>query len=196
MALNTSTDICNLALARLGSRFTIASLAEDSAEARVANLIYDQSLNVTLRRHPWNFATARAALALSGTAPQDWSYSYALPADCLHARYLTDTAPGLSLDPQPFEISGRLLFCNIEDAVLCYTKRATDVTQWDPSFIDCFILKLCADMAIPINGRAEVQREFDATWRAFMPEAAAIDSNEAKGLRQREAAWIEARGGY
>jgi hypothetical protein len=188
----TDIDICNLALARLGCRFNVASLTEDSAEGRACALIYSVARDAALRRHDWSFATTRLALTDLGTPPDDWSYRYALPADCLKVRQLL-LPPGAK--PSPFEVAGRELYSNLAEATLIYTKRVTDATLYDPGFIELLILKLAAELAIVLRLDPELLRRYEALAAKWLPEAGAQDANEAAGLGSWDAPWITARGG-
>lgn len=96
------TQIANMALSAIGTRSSIASLAEDSAEAATVQLWYNQTRDSLLRKLPWNWARRQVILAVykaaTGTPenpngalpnpPLPWRYSYAWPADCLSARYI------------------------------------------------------------------------------------------------------------
>lgn len=96
------TQVANLALSAIGTRSSIASLDEDSAEAATVQLWYDQTRDSLLRKLPWNWARRQVILAVykaaagtpenpNGTLPeppQPWRYSYSWPADCLSARYI------------------------------------------------------------------------------------------------------------
>ena len=188
----TDLDICNHALARLGCRFNVASLSEDSAEGRACNLLYAVARDAALRRHDWSFATTRLALTDLGTPPSDWGYRYSLPADCLKARQLMiqDGAP-----PSLFEVAGRELYSDTAGAVLIYTKRVTDTTIFDSGFIELLILKLATDLATVLRLSAELHNSFDKSWKSWLPEAGAQDAGEAAGLGSWDAPWITARGG-
>lgn len=89
--------ICNLALSAVGTRSSIASLTEDSVEARECNLHYTPALEAVLSSAHWNFARkqATATLVKDGTVagttnppPPPWLYEYAYPNDCLNVRYI------------------------------------------------------------------------------------------------------------
>lgn len=188
----TDIDICNQALARLGCRFNVASLAEDSAEGRACNLVYTLARDTCLRRHDWSFATARLTLTDLGTPPDDWGYRYSLPSDCLKARQLL-LATGAALSP--FEVAGRELYSDLAAATLIYTKRVTDPTVYDPGFIELLILKLAAELAIVLRLSPELLSRYEALWAKWLPEAGAQDANEAAGLGSWDAPWITARGG-
>lgn len=101
----SEVSICNRALQAIGTRSQIASLTEDSVEARNCNLIYADTRNEILQMADWNFARKTAYLALlksapgtpsnpSGTATQwssaypapPWLYEYAYPTDCIQVQ--------------------------------------------------------------------------------------------------------------
>lgn len=106
--MSSVTQICNLALQKVGTRSTIADLTEDSNEARNCNLVYETTRDEVLGMAFWN--CARNTLTLSvlksvpGTPtnpsapsspvwipdwpPPPWMFEYAYPTDCIQMRYL------------------------------------------------------------------------------------------------------------
>jgi hypothetical protein len=103
----SEVSICNRALASIGTRSSIASLTENSAEARQCNLIYANTRDEVLNMAFWNFARKTALLALlksapgtptnSGSSANQWSplfpsppwlYEYAYPSDALQIRQI------------------------------------------------------------------------------------------------------------
>ena len=96
-------QIANLSLSRIGTRSSIADLAEDSPEARGFNTVYTQCRDETLEAVDWGFARARRYLADLGQPPVDWQYRYAYPSDCLKIRglYQPLTQGGSSDDSLP-----------------------------------------------------------------------------------------------
>lgn len=105
--MTSETTICNFALSQVGTRSTIASLTEDSNEARACNLWFDQTRDDMLQQAFWNFARKTATLSLLKQSPgtpgfvgpasatwsnvypaPPWQYQYAYPSDCLQVRYL------------------------------------------------------------------------------------------------------------
>ena len=102
----TETDICNMALASCGARSTIASLRENSNEARQCLLFFNNTRDALLRAAQWNFSRKTAYLTLIKSAPGTpenpnggsvnggiwnpatmpalpWLYSYATPSDAV-----------------------------------------------------------------------------------------------------------------
>src|SRR6185503_14610912 len=58
----TTLDIANRALLRLGAKYVISSLSEDSDRARVCDIEMEPCRLETLRAHPWHHARRRAKL--------------------------------------------------------------------------------------------------------------------------------------
>lgn len=106
--MSSDTEVANLALAKIGTRSTIASLTEDSNEAKAINLIYANTRDQVLSMAFWNFARKTANLAVLKIAPgamgstspggnvwspdwppPGWLYEYAYPADCIQMRFVS-----------------------------------------------------------------------------------------------------------
>ncbi|MGC9196334.1 MAG: hypothetical protein ACP5IL_12905 [Syntrophobacteraceae bacterium] len=62
-------DICNRALSVIGTRSTIASMSEASAEAQACTLHFEPACRAMLRLAPWSFARASIQGALIAAAP-------------------------------------------------------------------------------------------------------------------------------
>lgn len=94
--MSSQVEIANLALSVIGTRSTISSLSESSAEARQVSLQYSPALDALLAAAFWNFARRQVSLTLlkDGTlsppddVPLPWTYEYAYPDDCVTARYI------------------------------------------------------------------------------------------------------------
>jgi hypothetical protein len=170
-----TTALVNLALARIGINQAITDLNTDqTAEAAAVRLAYDVVLDATLRDLPWPFATHYAVLTLASPSPpmdQDWTYAYALPADCVFARRLA-TPRGRAADPTPppFRIGGGQLWTNESPAQLEYTRRPVcPVVLGDATFRSAFAWRLAHDLA------PSLARLPDRTTYCWEQYAAALD---------------------
>ena len=105
--MTSTTDIANRSLASIGTRSQIASLTENSPEARAAFLWIDVLRREILRMAPWNCAKNTNTLALVCAAPgtpenpavgttqwqkgqpsPPWTYEYLYPADCIRPLWI------------------------------------------------------------------------------------------------------------
>lgn len=101
----SEVSICNRALQAINTRTSIASLTENSVEARNCALIYADTRDEVLQMAFWNFAKKTNYLALLKSAPgtpsnssstasqwstafpaPPWLYEYAYPEDCIQMR--------------------------------------------------------------------------------------------------------------
>lgn len=102
-------EVANRAINAVGARGQIASVNENSNEARYVRAYYETTLKAMLRAAHWNFARKYGYLtqlkaapgAVGNTAPgtgvwvpasqppPPWMYEYAYPADCLAMRFLS-----------------------------------------------------------------------------------------------------------
>ena len=102
-----NVDIANRALSAQGGRSQIASLNENSNEARAVNLWLVPLRDELLRMAPWNCATNYNNLSLLKSAPgtpenpsegaavwskaippPPWAYEYAYPSDCIRPLWI------------------------------------------------------------------------------------------------------------
>lgn len=152
-------QICNMALGHLGEIGSISSIdpPEGSKYAEDCAQFYPMARDLAFAEAPrgFHFNTTRAPLALSGTPPSSWEYSYTWPADVLHPlavlfpEYVTD-----EMRSQPFvtETTGtkRYIYTDVEQAVLRYTFKQTDEATWSDAFAMAVSYRLAALLAGPI----------------------------------------------
>lgn len=192
--MSSEVSQCNLGIAALGEKAFIQSLDENSVAAKYCKLFYDPARRSALRAHGWNFAKGRVDLALLGDGPSPWAYQYALPSNCLRARYINPAYPG---EKVPFEIaldsSGSVKVINTdrETATLIYTVDVTNPNIFDPLFVDVMAASLAWRLApvLAPNKLADMERRFIASVRA----AQAADAGEGYEEHERAPDWLEAR---
>lgn len=171
MALS-KTEICNLALAKIGKEQGIANLdTEQSKAARICRQLYPIALDWLLGDFEWSFATSVVKLASpSGDVPIGWGYQYALPADCLSALKVCDysgartwSRSSISLGDQvlavpdfPFRVmrsasaGTRVIVTDLPEAYLIYTARIETVTDYSAQFVQALTWLLASELAMPM----------------------------------------------
>jgi len=133
----SEVSIANRALQKLGAN-RITSLTDSSTNARAANACYEILRDAELRRHTWNFAIKREALAADGTAPS-WgrTNAFELPADFLR---LLPPYPEDNFNNLDWQIEGRKIYT--DDAAPLYVRYVAQVT--DPNLMDALFRELLA----------------------------------------------------
>jgi hypothetical protein len=163
----SETDICNLALDRLGQA-PISSMSQTTGNGPVVSRNYYQERDALLRETHWTFARSEITLTqLSENTWQNWAFAYAYPPDCLKIQYLCNpnlvaNFPGYPYEPPldeftqhncPHEITqaldafgnptgGKVILTNLEAAVLVYTKQVSDTALFPASFTSALILRV------------------------------------------------------
>lgn len=152
---NSSTDIANLALTKLGA-LPIAALTDDSKAARTMAAIYDSVRDAELRDRPWAFAMARAQLPAEAAAPAfRYARRFVLPADCLRVEEVGEGGFGVfgladyqAPDGAPYEIEGDSLLTDLPGPLrIRYVRRVTDVSRYDAAFVQALSCRLAAEAA-------------------------------------------------
>jgi hypothetical protein len=80
----SQTQICNLALGRIGARGQITNVNENSPNAVKCLAVWDATFQEVLSERDWRFAKTRQPLQLSPVIPlYTWKAAWALPGDLL-----------------------------------------------------------------------------------------------------------------
>jgi hypothetical protein len=134
MSTTTTTQICNLALSRLGARRISSYEADTTTEATSCRLHFEPVRDGLLRRHQWDFAKAISMLSkLPEPVSVRYEAAWQLPGDCVRVirlqagrREVTD-----------FTRHGRLLLAaDFEALELEYISSAVPIVEWDSLFVD------------------------------------------------------------
>ena len=188
---NSSTAICNLALARAQAS-PINDITDTTSEAaRQCGNLYPLLLDAVLRSHPWNFALKRVNLIASSTAPTfEFTYKYLLPSDCLRVLKLYDS-------DEDWLIEGRYLLTNESVVNIVYIFRNTDESQYDPLFVEALATKIASRLAAVLGANRTLADSLSGDYKILLAEARMMDGQEGTPRNLRvKAGWIQARHNY
>jgi hypothetical protein len=151
-------DICNTALSHLGEEAEVIQIAppDGTTQSVHCGRFYPIARDQLLEMHPWTFATVRVSLALvAAGAPSEWAYAYALPTKCLkpHAVYRPDgldDAEGEDFIVESASDGNSIVYTNVPEAVLRYTRLVEDTTKFTPGFVMALARLLASLLAGPI----------------------------------------------
>lgn len=150
----SETDICNLALGRLGEMCDMVDVNENSTFAAVAKRTYPIVRDALLERHAWNFATTRTRGQLVDKKPIGWKCMYQVPDKALRILSVYSEERGAWIEEEPwvFEMNGpyRVILTNIEPVVIKYIQYTTNTDLYSPGFVDALAWHLAASIAGPI----------------------------------------------
>ena len=190
----TETRICNMALGRLGA-LRIDDVENDSSLQTIqCRLHYEQTRDALLRSHKWRFASAREELDTTDTPDFEWDYAFALPDDFLAMRSIyEDRFSDENL--RTYALEGLLLLTNESSMEIRYIKKVTDVTKFDPLFVNVLTLLLADVLIGPLaGGDARIQKKIDTALDKLMPAVRALDRQETNTIGKGELeTWNDAR---
>ncbi len=183
----TETNVCNLALGRLGET-RVMDLSESTAAARACALWYSTCRRESLRMHDWNFATDRATLTELVTPPlHGWGHQFELPANCLKVVALNASDEG-DVTTDPYVIEGRKLLTDADTADIVYIFDETNPDNWDTLFLTLVTTSLAVKLSESLRGSTGKTTELLAELSAIeIPKAQRTDANESRGNRGRTA---------
>ncbi len=189
----SETDICNMALMKVGAKPLISTLTEKTDNARLCNTFYDAVRDAVLRSHPWNCAIHRKTItALTEDPDSDFDHQYQLPTNpwCLRILQVGE----LVEQPTIWNVEGRRLLTNQDSPSIVYIKRITDTNEFDSLLIDAFVLKLAIKIAMPLSTDARLVKNLvDELESISLPEARSIDGQEQSVQRMQVDEWTNAR---
>jgi len=167
----SQVGIVNLALTQIGSA-RIASMTEDSEQARKANAVYDLIRDEVMAAHPWNFAIFRDSLAVLDSTPEfDYGYEFLLPSDCLRVL-------GTNIEEDDFKICGGKILYNSDSIKIKYIKKITDTTNYSPGFNIALAARLAAELAYPIADSRTLSEEMFKLYLDKLKIAKSQDAQE------------------
>lgn len=181
------TDLCNLALARIGGA-QIQSLDDDTEEARKCKLLMPSVLARVLRSGKWNCALAQAVLARVDNAPLfEFAYRYRLPSDCLRV-------VSVNSGEYPWRRFQNDILTDCTEAKVEYVRNAP-VAQLDELCAESVIILLASRLAISVKGDVSLAKLLmDEFLGDTMDNARFVDATEGKRhLPRRESLWIDAK---
>jgi hypothetical protein len=186
----TKTNICNMAIAHLGTGDLIGNVDTDTTvEGVTCNLFYDDARRKVLADCPWSFARKEQALGLVATlsdtdADAEWTYSYRYPSDCVDFLRIKS---GIRQDTRqsrvPYKIlkdeSGKLIYSDEQNAQGEYTIDVETASFYPSDFVLAFSYKL-AELIAPVlaKGNTGVKREMMQFYLAEISNAMNNNRNE------------------
>tara|TARA_R110002020_G_scaffold427502_1_gene636888 strand:+ start:642 stop:1232 length:591 start_codon:yes stop_codon:yes gene_type:complete len=174
----TKVDICSTALVMIGAN-AITSFSDDSTEANVCNVVYEDILKSSLTRHRWRFATEQKQLSLLTATPTGrYSYAYQLPTSPELLQLITLTVNDFVI---PYERYGDKVFLDnygSSNSVICDYIFKQDESEFPPHFILALEYSLASLFAGSIARDSGMIRQFsDMAERQYLI-AKNIDSAE------------------
>jgi hypothetical protein len=158
--MQNQVGVFNLALSLCGHRSSVAAPDEASREAEICSLWFPVVRDMVLASAHWPSARQYSRLARINELTGIWEpgqpdprfqFSYALPSDCVHPRYMADYSPFLLGSYQ----GQTRVMSNLEQPILIYTGRNTTISSWEPMLYNAISHVLAAYVVMPLTGKLE-----------------------------------------
>lgn len=192
---DTSVDICNSALVKVGSEL-ITALSDSNKRARFCNEQYDKLRREVLRAHPWNFALKRAQLSQNVTAPSwGFDYAYDLPSDFIRiVEVVNSSGDRLDENGYPWKIEDGQIVTDSTTCYIRYVYNITDTTAFDPMFDEALATRLAADLAYALVQSNSTATRLSNEYKAMIPETRSVDGMGETPDDVVEGDWITSSG--
>ena len=196
-SVQTVEDVCNQALGAIGFPKRIGSVYEGSKAAKAALDVYAQTRDELLRKQAWGFAERNINMVLLKFAPAGgynpvtpwttayppvpWLFEYQYPLDCLKVRSVKPQPifiPNFDPQPQVFDVindnylspPAKAVVSNVANAIIVYTGQVTNVTLWEPLFVEALVDALAVKLAPKLG---QLTQSGDAAEKEEKPTEAA-----------------------
>lgn len=187
----SNVEIANRALQALGAK-RIASLSEDSRNARSVNSCFDSLRRAELRKHPWSFAVKRASLPASATAPLFVKQSsFPLPSDFIR---LLPPDSEANYNDRDWQIEGRNIVTNDSAPLeIRYIYDVTDPNEMDALFREALALKIAEEVCEEITQSNTKKETAILGYRDIIAEARRANAFERVSQKPVEDEWLTVR---
>lgn len=173
----------NKALLKIGIN-PIVSPTQPDPQAGLMDLLYQDTLDELLCAHPWSFATCHTSLPRLSEAVLGYSYSYAVPADCIR---VLDVRVDCKSPPIMFSIVGSVICTDRKPPlILRYIKRVDDSIPIPADFVAAFTTLLAAKGAPILAQNAELGSYLLGVYRQELALATLNDATTDYGIELDE----------
>lgn len=181
-SVNSPEDVVNIALGLIGFDRRVGDIYEGTKASKIALDLYSQTRDEILRRKDWGFANRNLTLNLLKSAPPGgygmtpwsntypllpWAYEYTYPSDCIRLLYVQQTPAVMPvLDPLPFTYKiandnsfsppQRVILAQAPNLIAVYTGQITDMTTWEPLFVDTLAAALAKKFTVALNKNQQI----------------------------------------
>ena len=179
----TKTDICNLALARLGDKRDIENIDNPTNQPeKVFAKWYDISRRAALRTMMPSFARTRKLWAKAEYTPEfGYAFAYKYRQDCLKVLGIGNLNE--PINDYAVEEGYVLTNQNYENGLpVRYVKDVTDINKFDDAFVELFSLMLAYNVAPELTESRAIVQHLEQIIPIKTAQVIAVDSQENKPI--------------
>ena len=195
------TEICNIALRRIGVRPVNNVDSDTSTAATEIKAVWDLAVQAVLRVQEWNFATKVTPLAeLSNESVLGWDHIYIYPADCAIIWSVEDAVSIRSASVQHKwkallspDTNTPVIATDVDGAYAKYTAVVTDPTKWDSVYVDALAWRLAYDVCQRLVSNSSMFQKCAAMYSQAIASAQTMNKVEDGDDEENLGAFINVR---
>lgn len=173
----TEVEICGAALNALGVK-GIASLEDDSTEARACNTYYSLIRDRVLEDRVWSFAKTQYILAPDAAAPTfGFTRRFLVPSEVVRVHRVDD---GSGTYRMPWDLLGEFIHADEAAVYVTAVKREVDTALYSPAFTLCVALRLAVVLAVPLKENRQLKADLWDEYKFELKEASGLDGSQGK----------------
>ena len=188
------TEICNIGLGMVGGT-RIADITEDSPNARYCQTFYDPVVDEVLCMANW--VCAKHTKTIAADADYDYTdfsyklaFKFALPSNpyCLKVREVNTNL-------YDWRKEGRAIYTSQATCEMIYTKRITDVNEFDPLLVEGIETQLAIRLSFPLQAENRLRLELiEYLEQVVLPRAETANAAEGYVDEKGSKSWQSAGG--
>jgi len=193
----TATQICNLALSKLGpgGGYLTDLDTDDTEQAEALRRVYVACRDEVLEAHTWRFAQKRAALDANDDEPE-WGYAvqYELPEDCLRVLAIEGLVLPNPTGAAAYVVEGAMLLTDIEEPLnIRYLAQITDTTLFSPTFVAALAARIADEVCEVITKSTTRRERLQIEYRARLMQARRSDQMGRAPQPVPDGSWVDSR---
>lgn len=192
--MTTKTDVLNEALGALGQPNS-SGPSDTSSWVRKLTARYNGVVRLLLEDHPWNFASTRVQLQLTGDTPVGRQYQYNKPADCLRINLINDTGSADDLEIPDYEDEGGYILADMDPCFMFYISSAwiTKEGSWPQKFARAVSFELASTCAEVTSKQLNKDLSLENKAKVALQKAKSWDASQKPFRRLPGGVWAGAR---
>lgn len=173
---NSVVQICNMALAKVGSESFITSLTDDTKAARLLSIFYEPIRDSLIRSHLWRFARKQYQLAPLVTEPLfNGGYYFQMPTDCIRVVVPDDE---YFYSYGRWSVEGDRILADTNVLNIVGLQRVEDPNLFDPIFSEALATRIAHELCIPLTNSESLKGALKADSRELILRAAHVGATE------------------
>lgn len=169
-------QICNMALAKIGSESFITSFDDGTKAARHCSIFYEPVRDSLIRSHLWRFARKQYQLAPLVERPLfDGGYYFQIPTDCLRV-VIPDEAYFMQYGR--WSVEGDKIIADTNILQIVGLKRVVDTSFFDSIFVEAFATRLAHELCMPMSASESLKQALKNDSRELIIRAAHVGATE------------------